>query len=122
MIGFSVAILSIDHMGVSKNVLGAGEWCAPTKELPSGQLLGLVHKTRKLIRETLQPVRVVEAEADDEVVMLVDVKLPAHEAPRVSVTGAPVYPVMRDRFRGLRLALGVVAIAGTAGMIALFAL
>ncbi len=91
-----------------------GEWCAPTRELESSQLLALVHKTRKLIRETLQPIEVASSDTDD-VVLLVDRKHPQIEPARI--VRLPAYPVMRDRYRPVRLALAAVG-ALTIGVVA----
>jgi len=106
---------------ISKNVIATGDWCAPTRELKNSQLLKLVHKSRKIIRETLQPVAV---ERDGDVVMLVD-KKPSkvdglEEAQLIEVTGSGVrYPIARDRWRPLRFVLATLMIVAAIGVVVL---
>jgi hypothetical protein len=97
-----------------------GEWCAPTRELKNSQLLVLVHKTRKLIRETLQPIEVTAESPDDDVVLLVDRKHPQVEPARIagqSMARVPAYPVLPDRYRPIRFVLAAVG-ALTIGVVA----
>lgn len=101
-------------MGVSKNVLENGEWCAPTRELKNSKLLELVHQTRTIITDTG---RADAVEAQDDVVLLVDRKpedRPSFERSAI----APItlhadgsiasYPVYRDKLRPVRVALAVM--------------
>jgi len=109
---------------ISKNVLEAGEWCAPTRELKNSKLLKLVHQTRKIITDTGRA-DAVEVTPQDDVVLLVNRK---PDEPVVDARGsrpqldrsaiAPIsmlpdgslasYPVYRDRHRRLRVALAVM--------------
>lgn len=118
---------------ISKNVLEAGEWCAPTRELKNSKLLKLVHQSRKIITERAPSE--IEVMPQDDVVMLVNRKpeLPSTTAPEAVVIAAvlePVerpsrdrvaiapltitadgsaaqYPVYRDRLRPVRVAIAL---------------
>ncbi len=121
---------------ISKNVLGEGEWCAPTRELKNSKLLKLVHQTRKIITDRATTETEVTTEQDDVVMLVnrkpeaiaegtqpgfeVDVELdesPARDKLERSAI-APIslmpdgsvasYPMYRDTLRPVRLALAVL--------------
>ena len=121
---------------ISKHVLADGEWCAPTRELKNSKLLKLVHQTRKIITDSDRAPTVEVAADQDDVVMLVNRKpdevaakdhiadaiateLDMPSRPQLERSAiAPIslladgsiasYPVYRDSFRPLRVALAVM--------------
>jgi hypothetical protein len=116
---------------ISKNVISDGEWCAPTRELKNSKLLKLVHQTRKIISD--RATAEVEVSQQEDVVLLVNRKpdevVSAPRPPLERSAIAPIslladgsvasYPVYRDKFRPLRLALAV-AVPAAAVAAALF--
>jgi hypothetical protein len=125
---------------ISKNVLEQGEWCAPTRELKNSKLLKLVHQSRKIITDRAPSE--IEVTPEDDVVVLVNRKPepPVTAAPEAVVIASEIapehrpralsqnpecsaaqYPVYRDRFRPLRVAITVtVPIAAVAAALFVF--
>ncbi len=117
---------------ISKHVLSDGEWCAPTRELKNSKLLKLVHQTRKIITDTGRA-DAVEVTPQEDVVLLVNRKPeeevcePAREKLERSAIAAisllpdgslASYPVYRDSWRPLRVALAVaVPLAAVAAVL-----
>jgi len=115
-------------MGASSKELvaaAASEWCAPTRELESAKLLELVHETRGLpevgskdfASDVPSPVEIARG---SEVGSIPPPPFELEEAVVLEVErGAPVYPVLPDRLRPVRIALAMFAITAVAALCAM---